>query len=96
MSNTVTRTPIYLPGAAADEFPPNFAEFAAARAKGITTAQAISADAGSGVKAAHEQIGVMTAPPSSSQTRLPSVDVTTTESRKQLVRPAAVPSGLTS
>jgi hypothetical protein len=49
MSNTATRTQMYLPGAAADEFPPNFAEFAAARAKGIATAQAISADAESGV-----------------------------------------------
>ena len=56
-------TPMYLPGAAADEFPPGFAEFAAARARGIAKARAISADARNGAKVAPERIGVMTVSP---------------------------------
>ena len=56
-------TPMYLPGAAADEFPPCFAEFAAARAKGIAKARAISAGATNGAKVAPERIGVMTVSP---------------------------------
>jgi len=62
VSDTASTTRMYPVGAAADEFPPTFAEFAAARARGMARVQASSAHAQRGIEDDHETIGVLVAP----------------------------------
>ena len=62
MSDTASTTRMYPVGAAADEFPPSFAEFAAARARGMARVQANSAHAQRGIEDDHETIEVLVAP----------------------------------
>jgi len=60
VSDTASTTRMYPIGAAADEFPPTFAEFAAARARGIVRVRANAADASNDINSDHGPNGAMT------------------------------------
>jgi hypothetical protein len=59
VSDTASTTRMYPIGAAADEFPPTFAEFAAARARGIARVRANAANASNGIDSDRGPTGAM-------------------------------------
>jgi len=59
VSDSASTTRMYPIGAAADEFPPTFAEFAAARARGIARVRANAADPSNDINSDHGPNGAM-------------------------------------